>query len=371
MVLVRWCKGMIASFVRSMPSALLFITAITACGGSTPERTVIDESRDFSIIEERTSAHLAGTVPVGPEISGSQWEFKSAHCTDGDLDLSGRGFSRITRATADTQGLILVHDDTWVSEGGSCLVTTAQRAIPGSELDAEWSMREDARVQLGACDAPVDEDRPGDVRRRGNELEVYVQRSSWCNGFEARMVYTPVQPTAISDERIPLHYAVHFNRQDATRITQIFAPSGSLVDPFTRTELDQAVRFDGQQAVYDWFTEAFNATPWVALRVVSLEETAPGLFVMDYHYMDPRLEAPFVGRNRFTVATGEIFETSIEILSNDAPELEDGAPAAAFAGATSTPAALQNADGDTSSSEAEQTAPADEEASESTTPASN
>ncbi len=308
----------LSASVSAVPRAASLVSVLTlaavGCGGPEAPRTLVDESQDL-IIAEPSSRHLAGTTPVGPEIAGTQWQWREAHCTEGPLELPG--FSRTTRLKADSTGLLLTHDDLVQGDDGVCRRTSVQHATPGSDADAQWSMSEQAVIDVGHCDDKAEADRPGDVRMRGNELEVYVQRSVWCGGLELRMVYAPMQPTELDDLSVALHYAAHFNRRDAVRLTELFAPTGSLVDPFTRTPLDQAVRFDGQAQVFAWFQEMFSATPWVAMRVVSLDVAAPGLVILDWHYMDPRLDGPFAGRNRFTVATGQIFETSIEITAEE------------------------------------------------------
>ena len=110
-------------------------------------------------------------------------------------------------------------------------------------------------------------------------------------------------------------------------ITELFSDSGSLVEPFNRTADDQPMRHDGKAQIYGWFQETFGNTPWLAMNVVGLEEgQTPGAWSMDWHYMDPRLDAPFGGRNRFTIAGGEIFETTIEITQQQVPVegLEEG-----------------------------------------------
>lgn len=294
------------------------VLSLAACGSAPETRTLVDESNDNNIITEVSSRHLAGTQSAGPDLVGTQWTWREAHCTEGPLDLAGREFARTTRVNSTSEGLLFVHDDT---VGESCRRTVVQHAKAGSEADSQWQMEEQAVVTIGECEDLAEAERPGDVRRRGTDLEVYVQRSVWCGGLELRMVYTSVAPTPIDDLNIALHYAAHFNRRDAQKLTELFAATGSLVDPFTRTPLDQATRYDGQAAVYGWFQEAFTATNWLALRIVGLEAgSTPGSVVLDWHYMDPRLDAPFAGRNRFTVAGGEIFETSIEITAQEVTE---------------------------------------------------
>lgn len=288
------------------------LSACVACGGPEAPRTLVDETGD---LEEATTRNLEGTTAAGPELNGSRWQWVEAHCTEGELDLASEGFSRTAEVSSDDQGLLFVYDQQF---GDTCEQTIAQRARPGDDPDAQWRMEEQAVVTVGECPERREADRPGDVRRRGQFLEVYVQRSVWCNGLEVRMVYAPAAPVAHGGRQLARHYAAHFNRRDARRVTELFAANGSLIDPFTRTPTDLPMRYDGQAAIFEWFREVFANTPWVAMRVIDIEAgDAPGAFLMNWHYMDPRLDAPFGGRNRFAIAGGEIFETSIEITQQE------------------------------------------------------
>ncbi|MCB9611939.1 MAG: hypothetical protein H6722_05720 [Sandaracinus sp.] len=288
-----------------LPSIFLF-----AC--STPTtRTLPDESADDLGAVQRS--HLAGSRAAGPELGGTRWTFVEAACTEGVPPLMQQGFARDLAVVTDDTGLVLLTDDR-VGEG--CTETVAQHATPGANADAAWSMSEEARVTVGECPTRVEDDRPGDVRLRGAQLEVYVQRSVWCNGLELKTVYAPAQAAPRSPDQLIRHYVLHFNRRDPAAITSLFAEAGALVEPFLRTPENQPTRHDGRQAVFEWYRETLASTPWLALKIVQMQEgVTPGAWVVDWHYMDPRLDAPFAGRNRFTLAGGEIFETSIEITS--------------------------------------------------------
>ncbi|GEM_PF-2011460 len=320
-----------ASMVRSLALFLPCVLAL-ACGGGDDRRTLPDESGDLDVGGSRTG-HLEGTRPAGPDLDRTYWSFVEATCTEGEPHHIDESFRRTVDISADDQGLLMTYDQ---SIGDDCRETIVQRARPGAETDQEWQMREDARVHVGECPTDPEADRPGDVRRRGEFLEIYVQRSNWCNGLEVKMVYSPAQRAEPTGEELIRRYAAHFQRQDATRITRLFAAEGSLVDPYTRTPTDQAMRYDGQAAIYGWFQETFANTPWLAMRVMEIEEgPAPGAFTMNWQYMDPRLDNPFAARNLFTIAGGAIFETSIEITDT---EVEVEEPPAAAAEATPPPA---------------------------------
>ena len=299
-----WCMK------RAMTTAILS-AAICATGGcpQNEERTLPDESGDFTV-GSSAPRHLEGTQPVSPQIGGTRWTFVEAGCTEGTPNT--QGMERQLAIRADDDGLVLIYDH---RIGETCTETIAQRAIPGTGPNDEWSMSEESRITLGECPTRPEDDRPGDLRMRGQFLEVYVQRSSWCNGLEVKMVYAPAPPTSEPEgTQLLRHYATHFNRRDARAVTELFADAGSLVEPFNRTAEDQPMRHDGRQSIYGWFQDAFENTPWLALKVVDIRPgQISGSYVMDWHYMDPRLDAPFGGRNRFTIAAGEIFEASIEI----------------------------------------------------------
>lgn len=311
------------AMARHLAPFTLALSLAFACGPGEEQRTLPDESDDLSVGGSR--AHLEGTRPAGPDLGGSHWRYVESSCTEGSPQFIGEGFQRTADVYADSEGLLLVYDHTL---GESCRETVVQRAKPGAETDQAWAMSEEARVHQGDCPTDPEPDRPGDVRRRGDFLEVYVQRSNWCNGLEVKMVYAPAQREAFEGEELIRRYAAHFNRQDAGRITQLFAANGSLVDPFTRTPTDQPMRFDGQRAIYEWFEEAFGNTPWLAMRVTGIEAgPAPGAYTMTWEYMDPRLDVPFGGRNLFTIAGGEIFETTIEITQQEVEvETREGEP---------------------------------------------
>lgn len=294
-------------------STAILVTLLFGCPQE-EDRTLPDESGDFSV-GSSAPRHLEGTQPVSPQIGGTQWTFVESACTEGAPNV--QSIERKLAIRADDDGLVLIYDH---SIGEGCTETIAQRAIPGTGPNDEWSMSEESRITLGECPTRPEEDRPGDLRMRGQFLEVYVQRSRWCNGLEVKMVYAPASAAEPEGPQLLRHYALHFNRRDARAVTELFADTGSLVEPFNRTAENQPMRHDGRAAIYSWYQDAFENTPWLALKVLGIQPgQTPGSFVMDWHYMDPRLDAPFGGRNRFTIAAGEIFEASIEITQQAVP----------------------------------------------------
>jgi ketosteroid isomerase-like protein len=311
---------------------LPLLLVISACGGG-QSSTTPDESGDLALGGGGGSSFSsAGTTPVGPEIGGTEWQWIEAHCTEGPLDLASRGFSQELRIEADQQGLLLTFDETFERE--SCTHTVVTRAKPTQDRRT-FRMVEEVRVAeppTDQCYGKMEQERPGEVRRAGDLLEVLVQRSFvWCNGFEVRMVYARKQPSMLSNEQIVRRYAAHFNRRDAAHVAALFAESGSLVEPFHVTRTGGASRHDGRAEVQAYFEETFRGVDWLALQMTEIAARGEGQVVADWKYIDPRVEAPFGGRNHFTIAAGEIFESRIE-LTDPPPAAGAGGEEASTAG---------------------------------------
>ncbi len=332
-----------------------------ACG-PTEQRTLPDESGDLGVgLEAQRTHHLEGTLPVGPEVGGTQWRFVEAHCTEGPLDLSSQQFQRVLGIESGPDGLMMTYDHRF---GDACTETIIQRMTPGTSADDAWRMREESRVTLGECPVQPDFERPADVRKRGDFLEVFIQRSQWCGGYEVRMVYAPETARMRDPEQVVRHYAAHFNRRDARAVTMLFSEAGSLVEPFNRTALDQPTRHDGRESIFGWYEEAFSNTPWLAIRVTDITPAeTEGSFVMNWHYMDPRLDVPFAGRNRFTIAAGEIFEATMEITAQ-AVEVEAGEEPPSEAGPQVTEEELASEPAEEEAESAEETTDAAAESAE-------
>lgn len=295
---------------RSAASFFAFVL-LAACGGGS-QQSFPDESADLG----PTTGGMSGRVvdmPVG--LDETEWRWAEAHCTEGPLDLASRGFAQELRIDQDGESLLLVYDQVFANE--DCAQTVVQRVSPPPQ-PGELQMEEVARVTVpseGACVGRAEQPRPGEVRRNGDLLEVLVQRSNWCGGFEVRMVYAPMAPEILTDEEIVRHYTAHYSRGDADRISELFAPTASLLEPFTETATGDPYRHDGREAVRDWFRQAFAGTPWRAMRILSMAAgDQPSTMVVEWEYMDPRLAQPLRGRNRFTSAAGEIFEAQIELV---------------------------------------------------------
>jgi hypothetical protein len=301
---------------RSAPGLLGAATLTLAlgaagCGEAAP--TGVDESGDLDgTAGGQTMAPRIVEMPVG--LDGTQWRWTGASCTEGPLDLAARGFSSNLRIEQDGSSLLLTYDQVFANDG--CIVTLLQTVSP-PPTPGELRMEEVARVAVPSspgCFGQPEPPRPGEVRRNGRILEVLVQRSRWCNGFEVTMTYEPSLPTLLSNEDIARRYVAHFTRGDAVRVAQLFSTAGALLESFTTTQTGDPFRHEGRDAVYAWYHESFAGSPWRAMRVVGFEPGAtPQQTLMRWEYMDPRLQQPVAGHNVFTVAAGEIFEAEVAL----------------------------------------------------------
>lgn len=301
-----------ARFSQSFCSLTLALALLPSggCGGETTARR-LDESDDIST---SGGSGRSATMPTG--VAGTEWRFVEAHCTEGPLDLASRGFSSRLRIEEDGDDLLLYSSHVYENE--SCDQTIVQRVSPPTG-SGELRMEEVARVSVpstATCFGQPEAPRPGEVIHEGRRLEVLVQRSRWCAGFEVRFVYEQEMPHLLTDGEVARLYAVHFSLGHADAIADMFAQAGSLLESFTVTETGDPYRHDGREAVRTWYRDMFASAAWRALRIVSIERGDTGL-TMHWEYMDPRLAVPVSGLNHFTVAAGEIFETQIVL---------DGAP---------------------------------------------
>ena len=283
--------------------------ALAACGGP-QTRATPDESSDISAQTRRR------TEGIPPGIGGSRWRWVEAHCTEGALDLLGRGYAATLEVRQDGDSLTLLTDQVFATE--RCQHTLLTTATPGNP---DWQIEEAVRVAVPAtpeCMGVPEPRRPGDLRIRGAQLEVLVQRSQWCNGLEVRMVYERAPDGLLGDDQIVRRYVAFWNQGDANAAAGLFAQQGSILEPFTRTATGEPYRHVGRQAVLTWFQETFGSAPWRAMRILSIAEqpTEGGSThrIVTWEYMDPRLTAPFTGITHFTIAAGEIFEARVELM---------------------------------------------------------
>ena len=305
-------------FAQALVGVALIVSL--GCGGSKRSDSLVNESGDLASsggAESKLGGWLEGTTDASAEaLAGTQWTWVGAHCTDGPLDLAASGYQSTSRIESSDAGILFVTDH--VFAGDECASTVVQRAVRGGDAaDAGWKITEQARVDFPSgktCGTSEDGERAGDLRRRGELLEVFIQRSAWCNGLELRMVHAPATPSARTPAELVRHHVAHFNRRDARLVAALFAQTGSLVDPFTLNSTGGATRFEGRDAVRGWYEETFSAVPWMAMRLKAIDPgKGEGELSASWDYMDPRVEEPFQGKHLYNIAGGEIFEVEVHV----------------------------------------------------------
>ncbi|MCB9592070.1 MAG: nuclear transport factor 2 family protein [Sandaracinaceae bacterium] len=289
---------------------------LAACGGSEGRSTTPDESSDLS--GTAGGSRRSGGIPPG--IDGTRWRWVEAYCTEGALDLLGRGYAATVQVRQDGEALTLITDQVFATE--QCQHTLLTTATPGQP---DWQVEEVTRIAVPAtpeCIGVPEPRRPGEVRVTDGRLEVLVQRSQWCNGLEVRMVYERAPDGLLADDQIVRRYAAFWSHGDATAVAGLFAQGGSLLEPFTRTATGEPYSHVGRQAVSTWFQESIESSPWRAVRITQIvDEPSQGATshrAVTWEYMDPRLSEPLAGVTHFTIAAGEIFEARIELTTEPA-----------------------------------------------------
>src|SRR5687768_1712053 len=164
-------------------SALLFALLVAGCsGGANGETTTPDESDDLLIGEGGSPRRRSSGPRVGPEVANTRWRWTEAHCTEGPLNLAARGYAAKMRIYGRSDGLLLVSDQQFAAE--RCVQTVVQRVVVGPQ---DWQMIEEVRIAVPPtpeCEMRPEEPRPGEIVRAGENIEVLIQRSNWCNGLE-------------------------------------------------------------------------------------------------------------------------------------------------------------------------------------------
>lgn len=275
------------------------------------------------------SAPPTGTVVEGTAgLNATRWLWVEARCVDGHLPMAEIGFERELRVDVRDGAMSWTYDDALPARG--CVRTSVWTAsemadAEGLRIDPEAVVTLPADATCGAvADAPLH----ARVRRAGTSLEVVEEGSPWCRGLDARFTYRRAPAAQLDAGAIARRWVAHFNRRDPDAIVRLFSEGGSLVEPFSATEDGGHLRHEGHPAVRAWLASAFATTPWLAMRLTSIEPLdAGGGLAARWEYMDAHLEEPLHGRNLFAIAGGEIFEAEIQLLEAPrprAPTSEDG-----------------------------------------------
>jgi hypothetical protein len=253
-------------------------------------------------------------------LDGSRWSWVEAECSDGALELGRVGLDRELSVQADGEALRLIFETELATDG--CYSSAEWSAKP-SAGESNWRFKPRALLTLppdAQCGPVEHKATNGTLRVLGDQLEMVTQRSGWCRGFDARFVYRRSQARPLSERQVVARYAGAFNRRDADGMAQLFAASGSLVEPFTRTEHGNHARHEGRDAVRKWYASAFESAAWLGMRVTSITKgRSAGHVIADWDYMDAHLARPLRGRNLFVIAGGEIYETEVQLVDDPQP----------------------------------------------------
>jgi len=249
-------------------------------------------------------------------LHGSRWSWVEASCSDGRLRLEREGFERELNIEVESDAFLLTQETRLDARG--CFRTSVVRARMTPETGLFRFEREaDVRVQGGeSCGPEEAEVADGALRLSGRTLEMVIFRSPFCRGFDVRMVYRRAATEVLAPRQLVGRYLAHFNRRDPERLAGLFAPEGSLEEPFTPTEDGSYLRHEGRSEVRGFYASAFATVPWLGMRLQELRVAPEGREVsVVWEYMDGRLAEPIIGRNLMLLVAGEIYEARIQMVT--------------------------------------------------------
>ncbi len=255
-------------------------------------------------------------------IDGSRFTWAFAECNDTALDLARLGFERDVELSVREGTLFMTIDTEVIADG--CTSTSVWQIAPSSNPEL-WRLTPRTIVTLpasGECGAKERAPQDGTLHMGGDLLEIVHHGSDWCRGFDARFVYRRAPARRLAPRELIARYVAGWNLRDARTLAGLFVDSGSLIEPFTRTDDGNYARHEGRDALRAWFGRTFASVPWSALRLLAIEPgTAEGHFTAEWEYMDPLLSEPLRGRNLFVLAGGEIYEAELQLIG--APKTAD------------------------------------------------
>jgi hypothetical protein len=275
-----------------------------------------------------TALACGGGAPAAVSPVPTRWDafdhahfrWISAQCVDGALDLAGQGFERTLTSELDGKALRLTYESRLAQP--QCVSTEVWSARP--EAAGQWQFEPGADVRLPA-DAPCGAASSqsvghGMIQLSGDTLEELRFNSPWCRGFDVRFVYRRIPAPPVAHAEIVRRYVAHWNRRDPKALAALFAQSGALIEPFTRSSDGLPVRHEGRAAIEAWLASAFHSVPWQALQLRDVETLDErGQVLATWSYFDAKLAEPLAGRNLFVLAGEEIFATELQLVSEPVP----------------------------------------------------
>lgn len=273
----------------------------------------------------RPPAARAGRARATSPLDGTRWLWVDAECNDGPLDLGRIGFDRELAIAAAGPGVLVLTLESELATTG-CFNSAQWEAAIGQGASVHFEPRDVVSLPPDTdCGAVERSPMEGSLRLSGDELELVTHGSPWCRGFDARFVYRRAEPRRLSARQVVTRYVGAFNRRDPDGLARLFVDSGSLIEPFSRTNDGNYRRHEGRDAIAAWYARAFGSTPWSAMRLTAIEDAGAGArIIADWQYMDARLAQPLHGRNVFVIAGGEIYESEVQLIDDPQP-LRDSA----------------------------------------------
>ena len=300
-----------ASSGRSLGLSALCGSLLIACAGSPHE---LGDARDASSLAAKSERYV----------------WVDARCNDGSIDLASIGFERTVDVEKRTDGYLLTYETKLATDG--CRSTAIFGAHAEKELYTyrmqpkawvSWPMHGSASSDAAAVEACGVEEREaalGELHFAGDALEIVLQRSPWCRGFDAHFVYRSVPRAPLSAEAVVARYVAHFSRGDASSLAALFDDQGAVIESFSASKDGQPTRHEGRVAIRAYFERVFASASWHAARLLSLSSgDAASEVIAELEYIDSELAEPLRVRSSFVLAGGEIFESDTQLVTDPKP----------------------------------------------------
>lgn len=297
-----------------MRAAVCGALALAGCGGHAPEPGDARRARAARDVEH--------------------YVWVDARCSDGTIDLAATGFERTVELQRREDGYLMTFDTELATQG--CRALSVWTAHAERELYAYRFVPEAWVHEPRAGGAPSErgcgpEEREpvlGEIHRAGDTLELVLQRSPWCRGFDAHFVLKGAPPPVLRPQDVVARYVAHFARGDAGALAALFERTGALIEGFSESADGRPTRHEGRAAITAYFERAFAGASWHAARLVSLQRgDRPSEISADVEYIDSELKEPLRVRASFVLAAGEIFESDLQLVTDPQPAEAASPPA--------------------------------------------
>ena len=257
------------------------------------------------------STKLSKTRSVAT-MAGARYLWADARCSDGALDMGTMGFSQELFVDVDHKGALLTFDTHVLKK--ACHELGVWRVWSGKDSQLRFQTAPPVVTPIGkACTVQEALWLDGRMTFVGNTLELKIERSQYCRGYEATFTYKPVAPRPLSEQELVARFVARFNLRDASAVTDLFENDAVLIEPFSRSVDGTSTHHEGTDALNRYFSAAFAASDWSALRMLSLErDRAEKGWILHWEYMDSRLQQPFAGRSYLSFGGQQIFIMEIQ-----------------------------------------------------------